>query len=226
VRLRAHIHREETHADQRNADTNVMGTLSPELALVDEELANAARLNPSLESSFDLLDSSSRVGERPARAGLPASRPLPPRPRRRAERRELTIILVAAALICVLAFMRSDQSSPRSSSGDVAPRSKDSRTTTRGTTSHATPVARPRTRVLQWPSVADADLYNVVFLDGDQRVDVWPRTNRIAVRGLRGATGHALGPGTYAWFVYAGFRELGRVRYGPLVAHGRLVVRN
>jgi hypothetical protein len=63
----------------------------------------------------------------------------------------------------------------------------------------------------------------VVVLDGDQRVDFWPHANRIALD-RPGSARTALGPGTYTWFVYAGFREPHRVRYGPLLAHGTLLV--
>jgi hypothetical protein len=71
--------------------------------------------------------------------------------------------------------------------------------------------------VITWPPVPAAIVYNVIFVAGDERVDVWSKDNRLA---LDGTPRPASAETDYEWFAYAGFRKGKAVRYGPIVAHG------
>jgi hypothetical protein len=76
--------------------------------------------------------------------------------------------------------------------------------------------------VITWPAVRAAVVYNIIFVAGDERIDVWSKDNRLALDGTpRAASAEET---EYAWFAYAGFREGKAVRYGSLVAHGTALV--
>ncbi len=63
-------------------------------------------------------------------------------------------------------------------------------------------------------------VYNVIFVAGNERVDVWTETNRLA---LDDAVKRDLGDKRdYTWFAYPGFRDGTSVRYGDLAAHGQV----
>jgi hypothetical protein len=74
---------------------------------------------------------------------------------------------------------------------------------------------------LSWRDVRDADLYNVVFMHGQQRVDRWVKGTRLAfaTRAGAGAEGRPL---DYRWYVYPLFRQGKGYRYGPLLARGEV----
>ena len=74
---------------------------------------------------------------------------------------------------------------------------------------------------LSWRDVRDADLYNVVFMHGQQRVDRWVTGTRLAfaTRAGAGAEGRPL---DYRWYVYPLFRQGKGYRYGPLLARGEV----
>ena len=74
---------------------------------------------------------------------------------------------------------------------------------------------------LSWRDVRDADLYNVVFMHGQQRVDRWVKGTRLAfaTRAGAGAEGRQL---DYRWYVYPLFRQGKGYRYGPLLARGEV----
>ena len=87
-----------------------------------------------------------------------------------------------------------------------------------------TPVRPAQTGALQplsWRDVRDADLYNVVFMHGQQRVDRWVKGTRLAfaTRAGAGAEGRPL---DYRWYVYPLFRQGKGYRYGPLLARGEV----
>lgn len=79
-----------------------------------------------------------------------------------------------------------------------------------------------RERVLGWRHVPKADLYNVVFVSGRQRIDRWVTGTSItlpiaAVRASR--TGPRI---VYRWYVYPIYRKQQGVRFGKLIAQGSL----
>ena len=85
--------------------------------------------------------------------------------------------------------------------------------------SSSTPAVRRPTTVA-WPATQDAVVYNVIFVVGNERVDVWTETNRLA---LDDAMKRNFGDKRdYTWFAYPGFRDGASVRYGDLAAHGQV----
>ena len=85
----------------------------------------------------------------------------------------------------------------------------------------ARPVQTGALQPLSWRDVRDADLYNVVFMHGQQRVDRWVKGTRLAfaTRAGAGAEGRPL---DYRWYVYPLFRQGKGYRYGPLLARGEV----
>jgi hypothetical protein len=80
-----------------------------------------------------------------------------------------------------------------------------------------------RRRVLSWPEVRKATLYNVVFVSGKRRVDRWVTGTSTTVRTR--ATGQrpsAVPLLVYRWYVYPLYREHGGVRFGKLLAQGSI----
>jgi hypothetical protein len=83
---------------------------------------------------------------------------------------------------------------------------------------------RPRSRV-SWQQTRFATFYNVVFVRGrSRRLELWTRQTELSVD-------RSLGPGTYRWFVRPGYgnprlRKLpGRTFYGPVVSRGTVIIR-
>jgi hypothetical protein len=76
--------------------------------------------------------------------------------------------------------------------------------------------AAPRPKVLSWRAVPGTVVYNVIFVGGGTRIDVWSADNRVELD----STAKAARAIEYTWFAYPGFRANGAVRYGDLVAHG------
>lgn len=201
-----------------------MERASPELILVDPELALAARR--LLDDPGDCLARRFWPGATtgPARRPEPATstvlahgeRHLP-----RAERPLPSFLAVLGALLTALVV-----GSPLL---DLLPadveRPSFARTGERGpaagteTESDASKPVR-----LQWREVRGADFYDVVLWREGRRVtDLWPKTNAVAIENTGdGAT--ALGPGTYQWFVFPAFNEDGSTRFGASVARGKFRV--
>jgi hypothetical protein len=59
----------------------------------------------------------------------------------------------------------------------------------------------------------------MILVRGDKRFDVWPKGNRVELKRSDSA-----GAETYVWFAYPAFRNGSRVRYGALLAHGKVTV--
>ena len=172
--------------------------LSPELALVDEQLASVARERMETPSLLALPRVSvAQAGRQPAAAPRGLTR------RRRGSR----AVVAGCALVVLCALpggVAENPMSPRQTPG-------------------STVAKEPGLPVIRWREAAGADVYNVILYEGDRRLDFWPSANRMELVTSDGR--HRVRPGSYAWFVYAGFREGATTRYGPLLAHGKLDVR-
>lgn len=148
----------------------------------------------------------------------------PPEPLQTPSRRPSLLAVVGALLTALvvgspaLDLLQSSESPSFAVSGDQ---------TTPETSRPSPPEADAEPRVeppvvLRWPRVAGADFYDVVLWRGARRVaDLWPTGNSVEVAVGLEVDGEPLGPGTYQWFVFAGFREGGSTRFGPSLARGK-----
>ena len=81
-----------------------------------------------------------------------------------------------------------------------------------------TTVERPT--AITWPDSPEAVVYNVIFVAGDARVDVWTEASRLEFQTTDGEAQ----PIAFQWFAYPGFRDGKAVRYGPVAGHGEVRV--
>lgn len=189
-----------------------MDVTSPELALVDPELAAAARR--LLRRPGDCLAPRPRAGPVAAQPPVPAAR-----------RRPSVLAVLATLVVAVIVGSPAVDLIPRSSAGpsfsEPSPTVVDP---AREQPSADSPRIAGATE-LRWPSVAGADFYDVVvWRDGERVLDVWPRTNSLVVPAGGALETRTLAPGRYLWFVYAGFDGKTAPRFGELLAHGELDV--
>lgn len=189
-----------------------MDVLSPELALVDPELAAAARR--LLRGPGDCLT------RRPREDPVPAQAPV-----RSVRRRPSATAMVATLIVALVVGSPAVDLIPRSSAG---PSFAEPSRTVVGQVGEQQSAGSPgfaRATELRWPPVAGADFYDVVlWRDGKRVLDVWPRTNRLVVPAGGALEARTLAPGRYLWFVYAGFDGKTAPRFGALLAHGELDV--
>ncbi len=117
-------------------------------------------------------------------------------------------MLTAAALVVLTPMALATAASPDTTAGSVPAGS---------------PATQPRTPspVIAWREVESAQIYNVILQDGDRRIDFWSSDNEFT---LSPSDDPRIKPGSYSWFVYAGFRDRRKVRYAGLLAHGKVVV--
>ena len=211
-----------------------MEPISPELALVDPELAARARaLLP--EPAAPVVDVAP-----PPRAG-------------RAPRFHRAFLRVAAWLVIPslalnVALLRADAvaesvPAPTSSVSSVAPTTiafpfprlshvpthvpKPKRAGVKSARHVRTVRPRAEKRVLRWRAHAKSKAYDVVVWRRHRRIaDVWTAKPRIAVASLacRGGRKGALAAGRYLWFVYPLVKSKPR-RYGHLAKWGTFAVR-
>lgn len=193
----------------------VMELLSPELALVDSELADRARsalpdpddcLAPRNSASRKPVSSVDRRGIRPS---LPATLAL------------LLVALVAGSPVIDLiprgtagpSFVESELSVAAVDTATVRAASARSRT------------RHPRAIELKWPVLASADFYNVViWRDGVRLFDLWPVKNAVSIPGNGVLESHTLVPGRYEWSVFPVFRRGQGTEYGSSLAEGEIVI--
>jgi hypothetical protein len=177
--------------------------ISPELVLVDPELAVVARR---------LLPDPGAFG----RAAPPAeladdARLVPTKPRtgvsRRRRLRRPLVLLAAVSLIVAAVFIGYARSSvPRPS---LAPPTTDPRLRQAGPRSAQT---------IRWAQVRGATYYDLVlWRDGKRVLDLWPTSARVLLH-------DRLAPGRYRWFVYPGFGAKASQRYGSLAGSGMFVI--
>jgi hypothetical protein len=226
-----------TLLDPAAVDDVPISTISPELALVDPELAAEARRSlpvPPFRSS-----SASEAGRRPAVADRPPVELLEPLPTRHemdpaaatpsAARRETTPALqgtekhartlrraplgiAAVTGVMALAALFGPlvvTTVSRTVAGGSA-----------GATAPA-PASAPAARGydIRWRPVPGATYYNLVLqVQGVRSLDLWPRQAHVHI------PAGSLPPGRYTWFVYPAVKAGARPSYGPLAGRGGLTV--
>jgi len=203
-----------------------MSEVTPELVLVDAELAHVARheLHPPADClarprpaenvrwvARDLVGSAS-AGSAKGRLSARGERPTP------------SFLAVLGALMTafvvgspLLALVPADGERPSFSVSSewVRQAPKDARATVPIAGPAAVPIR------LRWRRVEGADFYDVVlWRDGRRIVDLWPETNALLIGDQSGPAGGALDSGTYQWFAFPAFKETGSTRFGPSVARG------
>lgn len=189
---------------------DIASPISPELALVDLELAVLARARlpepPDCLTVRPAEPSLDRVAETPAH---------------RHRRRALGGALMAGAWVAfagivaspLLAFLP-PRRAPTVDYGVLAPRSAPA---------VGEAVERPaRTgETLRWPAAPGASSYNLILVRGSQRVDYWTTMPHVSIT-RPVPIGAPLAPAvSYSWFVYPAFRvSSSDLRYGAVIAHG------
>ena len=224
--------------------TTELEPLSPELALVDPELAERAR---------QALRIAAEVPER-APQGLRIAPAVPPilpvehanaGPAPRPARRHASLMRAAAALavpsiILNVALLRDRApvippftahsgvaaASTSIVATTVRPKaaSKPPPTASGGAAKPARTVAAPE--VLRWKKLSRARMYDVVIWRDGRRVrDVWTRGSSVSVRSVACATsGPRLARGSYLWFVYPIQAGAGKKRVANLAHWGNFRV--
>ena len=204
-----------------------MERLSPELTLVDPELARRARRElrepsdclarpPSVASSSGAGLVASTLPTAPSggarRSVVPSGAPT----QRRGDSLPSFRVVVGALLVALLVgspaveLLRSGGVGlPHITAGEKPPAPLPS-----------ADASEPADEILpirlEWPKVKGADFYDVVlWRDGRRVTDLWPRTNGVAI-----TKEPPLRPGTYQWFAIPAFTEGASTRYGRSVARG------
>jgi hypothetical protein len=226
--------------------TTELGPLSPELALVDPELAERARevlriAAAAPERAGQALRIAAAEPRIPAVEAPATAEPLP-----RPARRHASLIRAAAALAVpsiilnvallrdrapvVIPPLRAHSGVAAASTSIVAttvrPKaaSKHPPTASGGAAKPARTVEAPK--VLRWKKLAGARMYDVVIWRDGRRVrDVWTRTSSVSVRSIACATsGGRFATGSYLWFVYPVQTAAGSKRVAKLAHWGNFRV--
>jgi hypothetical protein len=171
--------------------------ISPELVLVDPELAEVARLHLPEPGSF---------GRRPQPASVEVTQSKSRSARQRWWLSQPLILLVVFGTIASALFIGRAMSS--------VPRPWLSQTGANGV------------QTIAWPPVAGASYYDLVVWQNGRRVlDLWPTAAAVSVplnASDRGGSG--LEAGHYLWFAYPGFGAKSSRKYGALTGSGDFVV--
>jgi len=172
--------------------------ISPELVLVDPELAAVARLHLPEPGSF---------GRRPQTTSVEVAESRSRSTRHRWWLSQPLILLVFVGVVSSALFIGRAVSS--------VPRPWLSQTVT----------ADSALQTITWRSVAGATYYDlVVWQDGRRVLDLWPTAAAVRVPLNAGDRGDGLGAGHYMWFAYPGFGAKASKKYGALAGSGAFVV--
>ena len=168
--------------------------ISPELALVDEEL--------NIYGRQVLVDFPHRVA---APASLPSGR--------EGMRWPLPVALAGCAVLAAATTLGLTLADGGGQARDAVPPSAAT------PFSQDTPHPALQSHRLRWRSVTGATFYNVIlWRNGERVLDLWPRTTTLRLPVQR------LTSGGYEWFVYPVLHPGGKQRFGPLVARGTVRV--
>jgi hypothetical protein len=172
--------------------------ISPELVLVDPELAAVARLHLPEPGSF---------GRRPEAARIEFDKSESRSARHRWWLSQPLILLVFVGIVGSALFLGRAMSS--------VPRPWLSQTAADGSV-----------QTITWQPVAGATYYDlVVWQNGRRVVDLWPTAAAASVPlNVSDRGGDGLGAGHYLWFAYPGFGAKSSKQYGALAGSGVLVV--
>ena len=222
-----------------------MDSLSPELALVDPDAAASTRDDAAASARDDAAasarnDAAASTRDAPRRRQLSSTsreaalavRPAPGDARAPARdgavtregflRRSSVATILGLVVVIVFGLQHAAPSRAPVRAG-VANASRPSPSKVeRSTPARTKGTTRSHGITIRWPATRGADLYNVVLLRNGKRIDLWPTSNVVAVNGSGVKRSRYVPAGTYRWYSYPGFREGGRVRYGKLLAHGRV----
>jgi hypothetical protein len=172
--------------------------ISPELVLVDPELAEVARLHLPEPGSF---------GRRPQTTSVEAERSESRSTRHRWWLSQPLILLVFVGLVASALFIgRAMSTVPRPWLSQTAPDGS--------------------VQTISWRPVAGATYYDlVVWQDGRRVLDLWPTAAAVSVPlNASDRSGDGLEAGHYLWFAYPGFGAKSSKHYGALAGSGVLVV--
>jgi hypothetical protein len=216
-----------------------MEPISPELALVDPELARRARA---------LLPEPAVDGERelpPVAAPIPAKRP-----RSRGDRLVRVAAWLAVPSIALnIAYMRADARSdsmptvapsptatalsagPAPDRADVRPRSRQHAKVKRPVNAAVAAAEFHKGRApaaaapVRWPAHGNAAAFDLILWRGHRRVaDIWTKRRDMTIAELACGAKSGLAPGRYLWFVYP-VVDARAGRYGRLLKWGKVDVR-
>ncbi|HEY2372301.1 MAG TPA: hypothetical protein VGH82_07105 [Gaiellaceae bacterium] len=178
--------------------TTDLHDISPELALVDPELAAVARLHLPEPGSF---------GRRPETASVEVEWSESRSVRHRWWLSQPLILLVFVGIVGSALFIGRAMSS--------VPRPWLSQTAADGAV-----------QTIAWRSVAGATYYDlVVWQDGRRVLDLWPTAAAVSVPlNANDQGGDGFGAGHYLWFAYPGFGAKSSRQYGALAGSGVFVV--
>jgi hypothetical protein len=189
------------------APVSAASPLSPELVLVDPELAAVLRPVARAGPSF----------AEPPRVAAPSTSERASPVRRRT-------IGALAGLVALLALQETTATEHVNEPVPVISRAlppiPPGRTDAapRPLPHAARPPHRRPPPVIAWRAVRGAAYYDLVLWREGRRVrDLWPRTPQLALV--------SLAPGRYLWFAYPGFGPRSAGRFGPLAGSGSVVVR-
>jgi hypothetical protein len=235
----------ETHAGEPADDE-----LTPELALIDPELAARARERlgngdvPQRPAAEPVVEAAPVVEQIPrAEASVrPVPEPFrwrpdqseldeePPRSRGRRFGRALVVVVAVLGAIAVAlvapSLLLEDNVATSNETPAAVPSAPDAAATDDASGPEAP--AAGGSRSFGWVPVAGARHYHVAFYRGKEKIyETWPRGPRLVLQPQWTFEGRRfrLSPGQYRWVVRPGFGARRTGRYGPAVVDASLLVR-